>query len=376
MTRPIRVLLWFWGRRGGGPRYTHELAKALKERSDVEVYISLSKQSDYFKRSYELNFKDRFDVDTYRSRIGFVFGALKLPLLRWRFRRFLRKNKIDIVLCTMDHLWNVFTAKAVRESGALYMLVVHDATRHPGESPRWRQWLLKEDISMSDGAIVLTHSVGELLKAAHNYPESKIFRSAHGHFGEYILDMPRELPLNRPMRLLFFGRILPYKGLDILLDAMVILLNKYTEFELEIWGSGDFSAYQEKIDQLTNVRLHNRWIDESEMPAIFENTDILVLPYREASQSGVIGMAQAYGMPSIVTPISGLSEQVSDEFNGIVASAIDANSLANGILKLTQDPLLYKRLSMGCIKTVSEELSWARIGGTVAESLKALTNSK
>lgn len=368
----MRVLLWYWGRRGGGPRYTFELAKTLAARDDVDLYLSLSRQSDYAEPFAEILARARFDVDTYSSLPGFVVSSLRLPLLRWRFGRFLREHKIDLVLCTMDHLWNFFMAGAIHDAGALYMLTVHDASRHPGENQLWRQWLLTRDIAASDGALVLTRSVGELLQRLHDYPADRIFESVHGHFGDYVRKTPRTLPAERAIRLLFFGRILPYKGLDLLLDAIVIVRERYPSVELEIWGEGDVSQYQRRIDRIGRVRLENRWLDESEIPGIFERTDLLVLPYREASQSGVVGMAHAYGMPSVVTPIPGLCEQVMHDVNGIVVSAVDVASLANGLAALIEQPERYSRLSQGGLETARNDLSWERIGETVIAAMQAL----
>jgi glycosyltransferase involved in cell wall biosynthesis len=370
--KPLRVLLWYWGRRGGGPRYTLELAKALAARGDVELYLSLSRQSDYAKQCEVLKARARLDVDTYRSFPGFVANSLRLPLIRRQFVRFLRKYSIGVVLCTMDHLWNAYMVGSIRNSGALYMLTVHDACRHPGENQPWREWLLARDIATSDGALVLTHSVGEALQQLHDYPADRIFESAHGHFGEYVRDAPRALPEDRPVRLLFFGRILPYKGLDLLLDAMEILWIKHPNLELEIWGDGDLSQYQGRIDRMGRVRLENRWIDEADILGIFKRTDLLVLPYREASQSGVVGIAQAYGMPCVATPIPGLCEQVQHEVNGVVVSTVEATSLADGLMSLIEQPELYAHLSQGCLETARHELSWDHIGETVLAAVRAL----
>ncbi len=372
MARSLRVLVWFWGRRGGGARYTHELAKVLGESNDVDLYLSLSRQSDYFEKSSELKARARFDIDTYSNIPSFMLRGLWLPLVRRRFLCFLREHKIDVVLCSMDHLWNAYMASAIHDASALYMLTVHDASRHPGENQPWRQWLLTRDISLSDGALVLTRSVGQALQMKYKYPKERIFESVHGHFGDYVRETPRSLPVDRPVRLLFFGRIIFYKGLDILLDALALLRRKYPDVTLEIWGDGDLASYQNQLDQLDGIRLVNRWISEAEIPSIFENTDLLMLPYREASQSGVVAIGQAYGMPSIATPISGLCEQVQHEVTGIVVSEVDAASLADGIQLLIEHPERYARLSHGCLETARTELSWKRIGKDVSDALEVL----
>ena len=372
MTNPLKILIWHWGRRGGGPRYTLELTKALCTHRDIELYLSLSLQSEFSDEFNKIEVIEQLNINTYNNFFQFLIGSLKLPFLKWRFSRFLREHQIDVVLCTMDHLWNGFIAGTIRDAGAFYILTVHDASRHPGENQPWRQWLLARDIVLADGIIVLTHAVGKEIKRLYNYSSKRIYKAAHGHFGDYILDTPRELPTMRPIRLLFFGRILPYKGLHILLDMFSDLQKKYPDIELEIWGSGDISAYQDRINRLSSVRIENRWIDEHEISGIFEHTDLLILPYEEASQSGVVGMAQAYGMPSIATPISGLKEQIHHKRNGLLANEISASSLIEEIVYLLENPEEYKRLSQGCIKTAHDELSWDNIGNSVLAGIRKL----
>lgn len=370
VARPLRVLLWHWGRRGGGPRYTLELARVLTARDDMDVHLSLSYQSEMYPAFDGLPVAGRFDVDTYENVFQFALRTLKLPLLRYRFARYIQKNKIDVVFCTMDHLWNSFMVSAIRDSGAVYILTVHDATRHPGEDQGWRRWLLQRDIEASDAALVLTRSVGASLHDNYGYPVDRIFFSVHGHFGDANIDIgPRSLPIDRPVRLLFFGRILPYKGLDLMLEAFLLLRHEFSRLQLEVWGLGDIVPYRVALDAIGDVRVENRWIQEEEIPKIFATTDLIVLPYREASQSGVVATAFAVGMPCVATPIPGLCEQVEDGVTGVVSTGFSPAEYAEAVAKVLRDPAFYRRLSQGCITAAKTTLSWERIGESVAEAV-------
>ena len=371
----LKVLIWHWGRRGGGPRYTLELARVLAARSDMDIYLSLSRQSETYEAFSDIPVAGRFDVDTYESVPQFVLRSLQLPHLRWRFQRYLRQSGIDIVFCTMDHLWDVFITGAIPKAGALYLLTVHDATRHPGEDQSWRRWLLTRDIAASDGALVLTKSVGQSLAKNYHYPAGRTYLSTLGHFGDGSREQPRELPLDRPVRLLFFGRIMEYKGLDLLLEVLPILRAEFPQLLLEIWGAGDLSPYREMLQCTTGVRVENRWIDEHEIAGIFENTDLAVLPYREASQSAVVATAFAVGMPCVATPIPGLREQISDGQTGTIASAMGAQDLANAVARVLRDPDFYGSLSANCLRSANTTLSWNVIGASVAEAFFTLQQS-
>lgn len=370
MATPLKVLIWHWGRRGGGPRYTLELARVLALRDDMEVHLSLSHHSEMYFDFDGIPVAGRFDIDTYKSAPQFVLRSLSLPLLRGRFLRFVREQKIDVVFCTMDHMWNPFVAGAIRSSRAVYLLTVHDAARHPGEDQGWRRWLLRRDIDASDSAMVLTRSVGESLRDKYRYPADRVFPSAHGHFGDGNADIePRTLPTDRPVRLLFFGRILEYKGLDLMLEALPLLRREFPTLQLEVWGTGDINPYRAALNAVGDVRVENRWIEEAEIPDIFATTDLGVLPYREASQSGVVATAFAVGMPCVATPISGLCEQVDDGVTGVISTGFGSAEYAEAVARVLRDPAFYARLSQNCITAARTTLSWETIGQSVADAL-------
>lgn len=366
----MKVLIWFWGRRGGGPRYTLELARVLSARNDVEIHLSLSRQSEMYVDFSDITVAGRVDVDTYRNTLQFGLGSLRLPLLRRRIARYIQQQKIDIVFCTMDHLWNSFVTGSIRDSNALYLLTVHDAIRHSGEDQRWRRWLLRRDIDASDAALVLTRSVGELLVGKYLYPASRVFLSAHGYFGDRIVNVkPRKLPTDRALRLLFFGRILEYKGLDLMLEALPLIRREFPTLQLEVWGTGDITPYRAALRAVGDVRVENRWIEEADIPSIFANTDLCVLPYREASQSGVVATAFAVGLPCIATPIPGLCEQINDGLTGVISSGFSPTEYAEAVAKALRDSSVYTFLSQNCIDAAKTTLSWETIGQSVVDAL-------
>jgi len=370
MINRLRVLIWHWGRRGGGPRYTLELAKVLVARDDMDIHLSLSRQSEIYVDFTGIPVVGRFDVDTYESAVQFGLRSLQLPFLRRRFAHYIQEHNIDVVFCTMDHLWNAFMIGVIRDSCAVYLLTIHDPTRHLGEDQVWRRWLLRRDIDASDSALVLTRSVGESLQTNYHYPADRIFLSAHGHFATGNLEtVPRSLPNDRPVRLLFFGRILRYKGLDLMLEALVLLRREFPNIQLEIWGNGDITPYRATLDAISGVRVENRWIEEAEIPGIFAATDLAVLPYREASQSGVVATAFAVGMPCVATPIPGLCEQVEDGVTGIISTGFSATEYAEAVAKILRDPAFYQCLSQGCMTAAKTTLNWEIIGQSVVDAL-------
>ena len=367
-----RVLIWHWGRRGGGPRYTLELARVLAGHQELEIYLSLSRQCEILD-SFRAIDVPRHEIDTYTSQSGFILRSLQLPQLRRQFARFLRATKIDLVFCTMDHLWNTAVTGCFRGMRIPYLLAVHDAVRHPGESGPLRDWLLRRDIAAADGVLTLTENVRNAVVGKYQFPLSRTWVAPHGVFTYGACGgKPRSAPQGRPLRLLFFGRILPYKGLELLLEAVRRLQETNYPVELEIWGAGDLSPYKAQLHGLHSVRLENRWIQEGEIEGILAQTDLCVLPYREASQSGVVPTAFASGMPVLVTPLPGLLEQVKHGQNALVAAGFTAEALAEQIRTFSIDRDLYHRLSIGAIKTAQTETSWSAVGGLVFTAIRGV----
>ena len=148
------------------------------------------------------------------------------------------------------------------------------------------------------------------------------------------------------MNYLFFGRIAENKGLDILAEAYRKVYDELdNSVSLSVIGNGDFSLYEKLYRHLSNVTIINRWIEDREVESIFLGHNlILICPYKEGSQSGVIQVARDYGIPMIVTNVGGLSEQVENEITGLVTN-VDADEIAAAMIRLANDKELYNQIS-------------------------------
>lgn len=361
-SRPLRILLWHWGRRGGGPRYTLELTKALAERDDVEVSLSLSKYCEILDDFAGIGVS-RFDVETYHGFGNALFSSLRLPWLRYQFWRFVELNQIDLVICTMSHLWNLAVLFR-KPTNIKFALVLHDAVPHPGENYLFRYPMLKAEAQHADTVIALTEHVRELMCMKYPYSEDRCHVVPHGVFAN---GAPIPSGQRSPVRLLFFGRMIAYKGLDLLLDAHQLLRERKVDLHLHIAGPGDMSGYHKRIEGLDRISVDNRWIPEDEIGKIFAATDISVLPYREASQSGVIAASFGAGVPVVATPVGGLSEQVRHGENGLVCDKVDAVCLADSIEQMVYDDTLRSHCANGALRSASSELSWCRIAQKFVE---------
>ena len=165
----------------------------------------------------------------------------------------------------------------------------------------------------------------------------------YDNFGEKISKETarKELKIkDEELIILFFGFIRKYKGLDILLDAMQIIKNeKVNNKHIKLLIAGEFyddrKLYEEQIERLgikNNLILHTDFIPDKEVRNYFCAADVVIQPYRNATQSGVIPVAYHYEVPMIVTNVGGLPKMVPHNKVGLVAKPTAA-SLAEKILE-------------------------------------------
>jgi len=341
-TTPMKMLLWHWGRLGGGPRYTLELARALTARLDVDLTLSLSRGNTALAEFAALPCPCDI-VDTYSGLASFVAASARLPKIRATLRTMIAESGVEVVVATMPHVWSWFLAPAARKANVPLISIIHDAHTHPGDLNPLLQWRIRRELAAADGVVTLSDHVKRLLVEDYRYPEERIAVLPLGPFayGEGVRT-PRRFPRDRPFRFLFFGRLLAYKGLSLLIEAFRRVAAAHAEVELFVVGQGDLGSYRNSLAATPRVTVVNRWIDDGEISGFLAEADALVAPYTESSQSAAVAAAFGCGMPVVVTPVGGLAEQVEAGITGTIASEPTAASVAEAMEALL-DAQVYER---------------------------------
>lgn len=170
--------------------------------------------------------------------------------------------------------------------------------------------------------------------------------------------------------LLFFGFIRKYKGLDLLLKA---LKQTHENTVVLIAGEcyGEFSEYQKIIDDnglSSRVISHVRYIPDSEVSEVFSASDICVLPYRTATQSGIASIAKFYQVPMVVTPVGELPNEVVSSETGVVCASSDPADIAKGV----NECLASIDVFSSKLKAEKEIHSWENFGDELLSFVKKL----
>lgn len=193
------------------------------------------------------------------------------------------------------------------------------------------------------------HVENDLLRLGIESPILTLEHPIYDHYSEKIdKQIARQnLGLDKDKKtLLFFGLIRSYKGLDLLIEAMNELDNSY---QLIIAGEcyGNFTPYKELIDlshNKENIKVWNQYIADEMVSVYFSAADVLILPYRSATQSGVIAIAYQMEIPIISTNAGSLGDTIRRSEVGLVTSDTTAEAIAHEIQRFfSQDRTeLYK----------------------------------
>lgn len=206
--------------------------------------------------------------------------------------------------------------------------------------------------------------------------ESKILSIPHGDYSFFKQIQIKEIH-EQKNTILFFGRILKYKGIEYLIQAEPLIASKLPDLKIVIAGDGNFAPYEKMIVNKNNFEIINKYIPDEMVSELFQRASVVVLPYTEASQSGVVPIAYAFKKPVVVTDVGSLSECVINGITGFVIPSNNYEFLADSILKILTDHNLKETMGKAGYTFMKSNMSWEAIAQkTVEEYLKIAVEFK
>lgn len=357
----------FFPLKGGIARFSSTLREVfLKQGHEVDA-IS-------FRRLYPaflLRGKAVYEPGAPRNSRNGVFPLLDTlnPLTWVAAARRIRRRNPEIIICAywLGLLAPLFVLLK-HVSGRKMILLMHNFSSHErfvGEKV-FRDFLM----ASTEGVVTLSKHVARQVENAYpGLPVRSLFHPVCEPEGIMLpkQDACKQLDLDysKPV-LLFFGYVREYKGLDILIDAMPEILRRCPGAQLLI--SGEFyhgeKACRKRIEALgigEQVRIWAEFVSDERMALFFRAADVVVLPYREASQSGVVQQAYGFGRPVVVSDRGGLPEMVREGETGAVVRSLDPSAFAEGICDFLGNGV--NGSSEEKIKRYASEFSWEVFAG-------------
>lgn len=346
----MRVAIVALSCHGGMLHYTSQLANALSEAANVHVFTPAKPEhAGYFSPALTMHatLPLSFPGQPWRGAL-----AQANPLIHAENAKRIRRIGADVIHLVTPHHANALMIPLL---GAPLCYTLHDPTSHVGETQPIRDALRRRTLDGVERVIVHGEALREEL-AAQGLSRERVAVIPHGDYG--FLRRHAQGYAEEPM-ILFFGRLIAYKGLEVLCRAERLLAGRLDDYRLCIAGEGDTGLFRSEIGPSGRVDVIDRYLPDAEVAELFERARVVVLPYTQASQSGVMAIAFAFGKPTVATRTGALPEAMGDA--GILVPPGDPEALADAIERLWGDPALRARLAEAGQRRIREELGWPAI---------------
>ena len=320
---------------------TYELALGLVE-NGVDVSLILSKHVENLSewKKVENIFSKVYYVDTATSRKNQIQKTIWFFLFEEKkIKRVFREDTYDFLINPMVGYIDTLLFPLIRANQVV--TYIHDPIPHSGVR-WWLPYLRTYQFKRADQVIVHTKSFIPIVMERYGYTEEAVHFVPHGRLSNYKEVWKKEpydnVYIGRT-NFVFFGLIRKYKGLHVLAEAYKILEEKGFTVTLTIAGGGDFSEYEEEYKRLHNVIIYNRRIKDEEIGNLFSLPNaVTVLPYLDATQSGVVVTSMEFKTPIIASDVGGLKEQMNDGKIGLFFEAGNAEELAERMIYIIEHP--------------------------------------
>jgi glycosyltransferase involved in cell wall biosynthesis len=270
----------------------------------------------------------------------------------------------DVIHLQKGHLYFAFALPYLRRRYPL-VISVHDPRQHIGDRASRRTPQAIMDFAYRQAHRVIAHNeqMKQMIVAELGIAEEKIDITPLIALGEQDAG---HLPLSDVVNdgasdedwVLFFGRIWAYKGLAQLIQAEPLIRARVPTARVVIAGQGeDLAPYRQMMANPDHFIIYNDWISNEQRAELFARAHVVVLPYIEATQSGVVPVAYAHAKPVVASAVGGLPAQVEHGRTGFLVPPGDVAALAERITQLLEDRLLARQLGLNGKR--KQELEWS-----------------
>lgn len=328
--------------RGGMAHYAAMLARSLLwEANDLELacFVCSDFPPDYLPEAATVY---RYPLP-HSIRPAEWTHWVRAPRIWQQCLRDLRAWKADVWHFNSGHPWYGPLIRGLHHESPL-IYTMHDVRPHPGE---WHfQKRFKTGPLLKHADCIILHSEPMRAEAMIRHQLSPE-RTAVIPCGLLSLPAPPSVGVKeRPHQLLLPGRIYAYKGFDVLLEALPRIAAAVPSVRVVIAGEGNFAPWMALQQRHRDrVRLINRYLSESELSGLLLESALIVLPYREASQSGMALLAASFGKPVVASRVGAIPDVIEDGVTGMLVEPGRPDALAESIVPLLRDP--ERRRSMG-----------------------------
>lgn len=300
----------------------------------------------------------------------------------------LKEEKIDILnihIGTIARETSYFLiplALVAKKIGIKILYTFHDV--EPFEKNQAGRDVLNLLYSLADGATVGNEAEKEKLIAKYNFPNNKLIMAKHGiytifDFHKYNQSSAKKhlgIPENKKV-ILCFGILRPYKGFDDVISAMPEILKNQPDAFLYInagvrvfGGPEDLIKKVKELKLEKNVKMVFDFVPSNEIEPIFKAADVIVLPYRQVSQSGILNIAFNFIKPIILSNLFVEADEIKDKM-GIVINPGKPNEIACAVDKILNDVELQKKYQKNMSQYINDNI-WEETGKNYKKIIESI----
>lgn len=286
-----------------------------------------------------------------------------------RVLRFAEERGADVLhVDDVDVSPRLATALATKPRMPL-VIAVHDPEPHTGEW-HWRKRLARRLAYPRASAFVLYNSAfREAFARRHHVPPASVRVASLGVYELFREWAPGEVADAGPT-VLFFGRLSAYKGLEVFYDAVPLIAERARGCRFVVAGRpvpGYSPPPAPAVEPPARIDVMARYLSTTETARLFQQARVVVCPYTDATQSGVVLTAFAFGVPVVATDVGGLPEYVMPGRTGLLVPIRDARAVADAVSRILLDETLAMQLRNGIAAAGADDLSWAKTAGVLLE---------
>ena len=281
------------------------------------------------------------------------------------FIQFLKKEKYDLIHFNVNtHL--ILFIKTFLPSVPI-VITIHDPLRHSGEESFLSATLDKFIFRLRNATYILHSDYSKILFERISKNRTNSYMIPFGNH-EWLNEFKKEKIPEEDNLILFIGRVSKYKGIEVLLKSFQQVKQEIPEAHLIIAGNGDYWFDYTKYIDGDSIEIINRYIPNEEIVRLLLQAHIVVLPYTEATQSGVVSTVFTFCKPIVATRTGGIPEIVRDGETGLLVEPDDRKALTNAIIRIMHSEILYNTIKKNISNIYNEgEFSWKEISSKTAQ---------
>lgn len=345
--------------------YTIQLANALSKTE--EVLLLLPKGS---RETYSSLIEDNVKVKTFYRAKRHRYPTNLLGILE--ILKYINNFKPDVIHIQSGDFWLCFILPILKKYPII--ATVHDPKLHFGEERLYAKFIAYITRMYTNQTIVHGEELKKTMIKEYEIDKETVHVISHGDYSFYK-KWERKSIQEMNNNILFFGRIWPYKGLDYLIKAQPLITKEIPDAKIVIAGKGeDFKKYENLMTNRDAFIVYNQFIPDETVAELFQKASIVVLPYAEATQSGIISIAYAFKKPVVATNVGSIPEVVDDGKTGYLVPPKNPERLAEAILKLLQNKEERKKMGENAYEKMKREMCWDDIARKTIEVYKKAIN--